>query len=124
MSDDPNPTVPIRYRPRPVGAVVTATVLGIGVLWFVLSVVTGLIFHFMPGAPIVAAVWVRRSYGPDRALEWRSLWVHVAGGLLGAVITVAALAAVGSSMDAIWQVAAVLIVGTGIAIWLGRRGAI
>lgn len=123
MSDVPNATVPLRYRPRPVDAVVAAAVLGVGVLWFALSVVTGLIFHFMPGAPILAAVWVRRSYGPDRALAWRFLGAHVAGGLLVVVIIGAALAAVGASLGTAWEVAAVIVAGTGIAIWLGRRGA-
>ena len=101
MSDGPKTTVPLRYRSRPVDAVVTAAVLGVGVVWFVLSIVSGLIFHFMPGAPIVAAVWVRRSYGPDRALAWPSLVAHIAGGLLVVVMTGAALAAVGASLAAV-----------------------
>ena len=121
MSVVPNQMVPLRYRFRPVGAVVTAAVIGIGVLWFVLAVVTGFVFHFMPAAPIVAAVWVRRSFGPDQALAWRSLLAHIAGGLLMVAITGAALAAVNASMDALWQVATVVLAGTGIAIWLGRR---
>ena len=123
MSDDPSPAAPLRYRPGPVGAVVTAAVFGVGALWFTLSVMTGLIFHFMPGAPIVAAVWVQRAYGPDRALAWPSLWAHVTGGLLVTVMTGAALAVVGAPLDAGWEVAAVVVVGTGIAVWLGRRRA-
>ncbi len=121
MSDRSDSMASFRYRRRPVSLIVTAAVIGIGVLWFVLAVVTALVFHFMPAAPIIAAVWVRRSFGPDQALAWGSLLAHIAGGLLTAAITGAALAAVNASMDALWQVATVVLAGTGIAIWLGRR---
>jgi len=122
MTDDSVPVALLPPRPRPVGAAVVAAVLGVGLLWLVLSVVTGLIFHFMPGAPIVAAVWVRRSYGPDRPLAWNSLGVHVVGGVMVSLATGATLLAAGGSLDDGGQVAAVLLAGTVIAIWLGRRG--
>jgi hypothetical protein len=104
-----------------VGAVVAAAVVGVGLLWFILSVVTGLIFHFMPGAPIVAAVWVRRSYGPDRPLMWPSLAAHIGVGVTVTAVSLATLAGVGASQDTVWQIAAVMLTGIGIAIWLGRR---
>jgi hypothetical protein len=122
MTDDPVPMPRLTHRPGPVVAVVAAAVVGVGLLWFILSVVTGLIFHFMPGAPIVAAVWVRRSYGPDRPLAWNSLGVHVVGGVMVSLATGATLLAAGGSLDDGGQVAAVLLAGTVIAIWLGRRG--
>ena len=122
MTDEPDSGLLRRYGPPPV-AVVTAAALGVGALWFALSVVTGLIFHFMPAAPILAAVWVRRAYGPDAPVPWPSLWAHIAGGLVVALVAGAAIASVGASLDSEWLVGAVLVIGTGLSIWLGRRGA-
>jgi len=104
--------------------VVTATAaLGAGALWFALSVATGLIFHFMPAAPILVAVWIRRALGPNAPVPWPSLWAHIAGGLVVAVVAGAAIASVGASLDSEWLVGAVLVIGTGLSVWLGRRGA-
>ncbi|MEK6720965.1 MAG: hypothetical protein AABZ33_09900 [Chloroflexota bacterium] len=110
-----------RHRPRAVAVVTSAAALGAGALWFTMSVATGLIFHFMPAAPIVAAVWVHRAYGPDAPIPWPSLWAHIAGGLVVAAIAGAAIARVGASLDGELLVGAVLVVGTGLAIWVGRR---
>ena len=110
-----------RRRPRTVIVVTSAAALGAGALWFALSVASGLIFHFMPAAPILAAVWVRRVYGPDAPIPWPSLWTHVAGGLVVAAVAGGAIARVGASLDGELLVGAVLVVGTGLAIWLGRR---
>ena len=110
-----------RHRHWTVIVVTSAAALGAGALWFALSVATGLIFHFMPAAPILAAVWIRRAYGPDAPIPWPSLWSHIAGGLVVAVVAGAVIASVGASLDSEWQVGAVLVVGTGLAIWLGRR---
>ena len=109
-------------RPWTATVVTSAAVLGAGALWFALSVATGLIFHFMPAAPILAAVWIRRAYGPDAPIPWPSLWAHVAGGLVVAAVAGGAIARVGASLDSELLVGAVLVVGTGLAIWLGRRG--
>ena len=65
MTDELDPDALRRHGPWPVAVVTAAAALGAGALWFALSVATGLIFHFMPAAPILAAVWVRRAYGPD-----------------------------------------------------------
>ncbi len=109
------------HRPVTMAVVTSAAVLGAGALWFALSVATGLIFHFMPAAPILVAVWIRRAYGPDASIPWPSLWGHIAGGLVVAGVAGAAIARVGASLDSEWLVGAVLVVGTGLAIWLGRR---
>lgn len=123
MTDELDPAALRRQRPGIAGVVTTAAVLGAGALWFALSLATGLIFHFMPAAPILVAVWIRRALVPDTPIPWPSLWSHIAGGLVVAVVAGAAIASVGASLDSEWQVGAVLVVGTGLAIWLGRRGA-
>ncbi len=122
MTDEPDPGLLRRHGPWPV-ALVTAAALGAGALWFALSVATGLIFHFMPAAPILVAVWIRRALGPDTPVPWPSLWAHIAGGLVVAVVAGAAIASVGASLDSEWLVGAVLVIGTGLSVWLGRRGA-
>ncbi len=123
MTDELDPEALRRHGPWPVAVVTAAAALGAGALWFALSVATGLIFHFMPAAPIVAAVWVRRAYGPDAPVPWPSLWAHIAGGLVVAVTAGAAIAGVGGSLDSEWLVGIVIGIGFGLAIWLGRRRA-
>ncbi|CAN5488715.1 hypothetical protein BH20CHL7_BH20CHL7_09840 [soil metagenome] len=123
MTSRLEPDASRRRRPWAAAAVTSAAVLGAGALWFVLSVATGLIFHFMPAAPILAAVWTRRAYGPGAPIPWPSLWAHVAGGLVVAAVAGAAIVRVGAPLDGALLVGAVLVVGTGLAIWLGRRSA-
>jgi|GEM_PF-2560355 len=123
MTDELDPDALRRHGPWPVAVVTAAAALGAGALWFALSIATGLIFHFMPAAPILAAVWVLRAYGPDAPVPWPSLWAHIAGGLVVTVIAGAAIVGVGASLDSEWQVGAVLVIGIGLAIWLGRRRA-
>lgn len=123
MTDEPDPDALRRHRLWTATVVTAAAALGAGALWFALSVATGLIFHFMPAAPILAAVWVRRMYGPDTPVPWPSLWAHIAGGLVVGVVAGAAIVSVGASLDSEWLVGAVLVVGIGLAIWLGRRRA-
>lgn len=123
MTDELDPDALRRHGPWPVAVVTAAAALGAGALWFALSIATGLIFHFMPAAPILAAVWVLRAYGPDAPVPWPSLWAHIAGGLLVAVVAGAAIASVGASLDSEWLVGAVLVIGIGLSVWLARRGA-
>ena len=123
MTDEPDSGLLRRHGPWPVALVTAAAALGAGKLWFAHSVATGLIFHFMPAAPILAAVWVRRAYGPDAPVPWPSLWAHIAGGLVVAVTAGAAIAGVGASLDSEWLVGIVVGIGTGLSVWLGRRGA-
>lgn len=122
MTDEPESGLLRRHRLW-TATVATAAALGTGTLWFALSVATGLIFHFMPAAPILVAVWIRRALGPNTPVPWPSLWAHIAGGLVVAVVAGAAIASVGASLDSEWLVGAVLVIGTGISVWLGRRGA-
>jgi len=124
MTDELDPDALRRHGPWPVAVVVTATAaLGAGALWFALSLATGLVFHFMPAAPILVAVWIRRALGPNTPVGWPSLWAHIAGGLVVAVVAGAAIASVGALLDSEWLVGAVLVIGTGLSVWLGRRGA-
>ena len=123
MTDELDPDALRRHRLWTATVVTATAALGAGALWFVLSVATGLIFHFMPAAPILAAVWTRRVYGPAAPIPWPSLWALVAGGLVVAVVAGAAIASVGASLDSEWLVGAVLVVGIGLAIWVGRHRA-
>ena len=123
MTDELDSGLLHRHGPWPVALVTAAAALGAGALWFALSVATGLIFHFMPAAPILVAVWIRRVLGPNTPVPWPSLWAHIAGGLVVAVVAGAAIASVGASLDSEWLVGAVLVIGTGLSVWLGRRGA-
>ena len=64
MTDELDPDALRRHGPWSVTLVTAAAALGAGALWFALSVATGLIFHFMPAAPTLVAVWVLRVLGP------------------------------------------------------------
>jgi len=123
MTDEPDPDALRRHRLWTATVVTATAALGAGALWFALSVATGLTFHFMPAAPILVAVWIRRALGPNTPVPWPSLWAHIAGGLVVAVVAGAAIASVGASLDSEWLVGAVLVIGTGLSVWLGRRGA-
>jgi hypothetical protein len=93
-------------------------------LWYALSIWTGLVFHFMPGAAFVAATWVFRSQTPRRPATWVEVVVVVGtAGLLTAVGLVAVHAA-GGALDRPAEIAAILIAGVAIAItWLRRPAA-
>ncbi len=121
MTPDPQPFAFERRRRPLAWAMVTSATIGAGILWLVLSIATGLIFHFMPAAPMVVAIWVRRSYGPDRPLDSPSLAAHIAGGIGVTAATAGVIATAGGSLDDLWLMIVVTIFGTAIAIWLGRR---
>ncbi len=103
------------------GLIPFAAAIGVGALWLALSVVTGLIFHFMPAAPMLVAVWVRRALGRDEPIPWRQLRIDLVFGVIVAVATGLAVAAAGGSLDDGWFVAVVIAVGVALATWLGRR---
>ncbi len=123
MTDELDSDALRRHRLWTANVVTATAALGAGALWFALSLATGLVFHFMPAAPILVAVWIRRALGPNTPVPWPSLWAHIAGGLVVAVVAGAAIASVGASLDSEWLVGAVLVIGTGLSVWLGRRGA-
>lgn len=108
------PAHPVRDLALALGGAVS-----VGLLWFFLSIATGLIFHFMPGATFLAASGVVRWTALGRRSTWAEAAVVIAG---GAVVTAAGLIAVraaGGALDKPAEVAAVIIVGAAIALaWL------
>ena len=108
------PTYPVRDLALALGGAVCA-----GLLWFVLSIATGLIFHFMPGATFLAASGVLRWTARDRRATPVDAAVVIAG---GAIVTAAGLVAVraaGGSLDKPAEIAVVIVVGAAIALaWL------
>ncbi|TFG68727.1 MAG: hypothetical protein E4H24_02805 [Thermomicrobiales bacterium] len=101
--------------------IVVLATLGAGALWLALSIATGLIFHLMPAAPMVVAVWVRRAVDTDAPMSWSSLVAHIAGGLIVVVVVATALTARGAPDDAEWLTGLVILIGVALATWLGRR---
>ncbi|MCJ7709299.1 MAG: hypothetical protein MUQ32_00555, partial [Chloroflexi bacterium] len=60
---------PIVARTRPEVAALLVAVSGAAAavgLWIVLASITGLIYHFMPGAPFLAAAWSFRQVAGSR----------------------------------------------------------
>lgn len=107
--------------PRQALVIAVGAAVALVALWYVLSVSTGLVFHFMPGATFVAATWVFRGQTHRRPATWGETAVVVAGtGLLTALALVAVHAA-GGGLDRPAEIAAVVVAGAGIGmIWLRR----
>jgi hypothetical protein len=101
--------------------VAVAASIAVGAAWIGLSIATGLIFHFMPAAPMLVAVWVRRALGTRMALSWSTIAPLVMVGLVVTLVAVLAIVQAGGAVDEAWQVALVSVVGAGITVWLGRR---
>jgi hypothetical protein len=104
-------------------AMAFAAAVAAGLLWYALSIATGLIFHFMPGAPFLAAAAAFRWATGSR----RATWAEVAGLLAGSsLVTAAGLLAVpagGGTLDDVAPVAAVVLGGFILALaWLRRPG--
>lgn len=111
-----------RFRAGPLTVLLaTAAAVGVGVIWVALSLTTGLIFHFMPAAPMIAPVLVRRASQRALPIPWSSLAAHIAGGFIVAVAAAATIASDGLPRDADELVTAVMLAGLGLAAWLGRR---
>ena len=108
------PAHPVRDLALALGGAVS-----VGLLWFVLSIATGLIFHFMPGATFLAASGVVRWTAHGRRATPVEAAVVIAG---GAIVTAAGLVAVrtaGGSLDKPAEIAIVIVVGAAIALaWL------
>ena len=96
----------------------------VGLLWFGLSIATGLIYHFMPGAPFLAAAAVFRWATHSRRANRTEVAVILAGSCIVVAAGLRAVPAVGGSLDPPALVAAVTIGGFVLALaWLRRPGA-
>jgi len=113
--------------PRPMAivalALATAGVTAAVGLWLLLASITGLIYHFLPGATFLVAAWVFRQVEGGRRAAWPELAVIVATGATGTVVGVVLVAGIGRELDAAPVTWLVAITGALIAaVWL-RRGA-
>ncbi len=94
----------------------------VGVVWFALSMATGLLFHLMPGATFMAAGWTFRSLVRQRATNLEGVLLLGVAGLVTAAGLVAIPAAggfVGDAVENLIVVSAGLVLG---ARWLLRTG--
>jgi hypothetical protein len=102
--------------------VAQAAAIATGLLWYALSIATGLIFHFMPGAPFLAATFVFRQLLGNRPATWLEVVVILTGGLLVVTAGLLAIQAGGGALDAPELVAAVIAAGAVAAVFWLRRG--
>ena len=126
MSDPASiPRQATTHRPMAIVALALAgggVVAAVG-LWIVLSSITGLIYHFLPGATFLVAVWVFRQVEGGRRAAWPELAVIVATGATGTILGIVLVAGIGRELDAAPVTWLVAITGALIgALWL-RRGA-
>lgn len=106
-------------------AVILAAVgaAGIAGLWVVLAAATGLIFHLLPGATMLAAAWIFRHLGSSRRASWPEVIGIVGSGLLATGAGIGAVTAIGRPLDPAPLTAAVAAAGALIAlVWLRRDG--
>lgn len=95
----------------------------VGLLWFGLSIATGLIYHFMPGAPFLAAAAVFRWATHSRRANRTEITEILTGSLIVVAAGLLAVPAAGGSLDPPALVAAVSIGGFVLALtWLRRPG--
>lgn len=87
------------------------------VAWYGLATATGLIYHFLPAAPPVAAAWTLRSanHGP---IGRRSSALVLAVGLAAASAITLDLALQGRSLDDASFTAVTLLAGLAVGTWL------
>lgn len=92
------------------------------VVWIILASITGLIFHFLPGAPLLVAAWAFRQVEGGRRAEWREIAVLVAAGAAASVLGSLTVASIGRELDAPVATALVALAGAAMSVvWL-RRG--
>lgn len=112
--------------PRPVATVALA-LAAVGVaavvgLWIMLASITGLIYHFLPGATFLVAAWIFRQVVRGRRAAWPELAVIVAAGAAGSIGGVLLVTGIGRALDAAPVTSLVAVSGAAIgAAWL-RRG--
>ena len=109
-------------RPRAAVAVglAGAAMVAAAALWYGLSIATGLIFHFMPGAPALAGAWVFRT-AARRPASWPEAALLAAGAALASLFGSIAIPSGGGSLDAPLLVAAAFVGGLAIAALVLRR---
>ncbi len=118
-----SPDERVAPSPRLALAAALAGATASGIAWYVLSMATGLIFHFMPGAPVVAAAFVFRHVIGSRRGTIPEVVAIVTGGLAVVSAGLLAIRAGGGSLDAPGIVGVVVVVAVGAAaIWLRRTG--
>jgi len=120
------PAAPAASRRRGAIAALLLAVAGAGatvVLWVILASITGLIFHFLPGAPFLVAAWVFRQVEAGRRASWREVAVIVAAGATASLLGSLVVASIGRELDAPVATALVALAGAAVSVaWL-RRGA-
>jgi len=109
-----------QLAPLPIAAAVVAIAATV-TLWVVLAAVTGLIFHFLPGATFLAGTYIfRLADGGRRATMPESAAVLLAGAI-GTSIGLLAVQALGRDLDAPLATLLVIVAGAAMAmVWLRR----
>lgn len=101
-----------------------AAAAGVGLVWFVLSVATGLIFHVLPGATFLAAGWVFRQTAIGRRATGAEVAVLFTGAASTTGAGLVAVSQAGGALAAPIEIAAVIVAGALIGLyWLRRPGA-
>lgn len=125
MSTSAPTSHPAAPRSRPATAALLLAAAGTGAtvgLWIALASITGLIYHFLPGAPFLVAAWIFRQVEGGRRAAWPELAVMVAASASAAAIGVLVVASIGRELDAPAATGLVAVAGAAMSvIWL-RRG--
>jgi hypothetical protein len=110
-----------------VAAALPLAVAGAGVtvgLWIVLASITGLIYHFLPGAPFLVAAWVFRQVEGGRRAAWPEIAIVVAAGAVASLLGILVVSSIGRELDAAPLTGVVAFVGAALSVmWLRRAGA-
>ena len=107
---------------RPVVLAVAAVIVAL-LAWVVLSVATGLIFHLLPAAPILAAMLAYRWASDDERLPWSAATAFGAIGVLAAIAGSVLVRAYGGLLDEPALVVGAIAAGLTLALFLARRPA-
>ena len=112
-----------RSRPAIAGLLLALAAAGATIaLWVILASITGLIYHFLPGAPFLVAAWVFRQVKHGRHAAWSEISVIVTVGAAASVLGSLAVASIGRELDAPAATGLVALAGAAMsAAWL-RRG--
>lgn len=118
------PTSEAGPRSRPATAALVLAVAGAGAtvaLWIILASITGLVYHFLPGAPFLAAAWVFRQVEHGRRATWPEMAVIVTVGAAASVLGGLAAASIGRELDTPAATGLVALAGVALSVaWLLR----